>query len=303
MKLSPHLLPFLALLLSGVLWGASTPANILTLEEIPPFSLAFLRFLLATVILTPVFLVSGTHTPIHRRDLGKLIVLGLFGITLNIGTTFLGLTLTTGLDAVAIFSLVPLLVAVASAIVLGEKLTKVNFFGQFLALSGAAAVALSPTGPTVNRFLGDLLLLVSAISVVIYIILSKELFRKYHSATITAFMFLVGVVTFAPLAGLELIQNPDWISGVSHQGLLGLAFIAIFTSVVAYLAFEWGLEHSTASLAGLIEHVQLLVGAVLAALILNEVLSTGFVLGSGLILVGIVFATRPSHHFRKAHAR
>lgn len=303
MKLSPHLLPFLALLLSGILWGASTPANKLTLEEIPPFTLAFLRFLLATVILTPVFLLKGTHTPIRRRDLGKLIVLGLFGITLNIGTTFLGLTLTTGLDAVAIFSLVPLLVAVASAIVLGEKLTKVNFFGQFLALSGAAAVALSPTGPTVNRFLGDLLLLVSAISVVIYIILSKELFRKYHSATITAFMFLVGVVTFAPLAGLELIQNPDWISGVSHQGLLGLAFIAIFTSVVAYLAFEWGLEHSTASLAGLIEHVQLLVGAVLAALILNEVLSTGFVLGSGLILVGIVFATRPSHHFRKAHAR
>lgn len=303
MKLSPHLLPFLALLLSGILWGASTPANKLTLEEIPPFTLAFLRFLLATVILTPVFLLNGTHTPIHRRDLGRLIVLGLFGITLNIGTTFLGLTLTTGLDAVAIFSLVPLLVAVASAVVLGEKLTRTNLFGQFLALAGVGAVALSPTGPTVNRLLGDLLLLVSAISVVIYIILSKELFRKYHSATITAFMFLVGVVTFAPLAGLELIQNPDWISGVSHQGLLGLAFIAIFTSVVAYLAFEWGLEHSTASLAGLIEHVQLLVGAVLSALILNEVLSTGFVLGSGLILVGIVFATRPSHHFRKAHAR
>lgn len=303
MKLSPHLLPFLALLLSGILWGASTPANKLTLEEIPPFTLAFLRFLLATVILTPVFLLSGTHTPIHKRDLGKLIVLGLFGITLNIGTTFLGLTMTTGLDAVAIFSLVPLLVAVASAVVLGEKLTRTNLFGQFLALSGVAAVALSPTGPASNRLLGDLLLLVSAISVVIYIILSKELFRKYHSATITAFMFLVGVVTFAPLAGLELLQNPDWISGVSHQGLLGLAFIAIFTSVVAYLAFEWGLEHSTASLAGLIEHVQLLVGAVLAALILNEVLSTGFVLGSGLILVGIVFATRPSHHFRKAHAR
>lgn len=303
MKPSPHLLPFLALLLSGVLWGASTPANKLTLEEIPPFTLAFLRFLLATVILTPVFLLSGTHTPIHRRDLGRLIVLGLFGITLNIGTTFLGLTMTTGLDAVAIFSLVPLLVAVASAVVLGEKLTRLNLFGQFLALAGVGAVALSPTGPTVNRLLGDLLLLVSAISVVIYIILSKELFRKYHSATITAFMFLVGVVTFAPLAGIELLQNQNWISGVSHQGLLGLAFIALFTSVIAYLAFEWGLEHSTASLAGLIEHVQLLVGAVLAALILNEVLSTGFVLGSGLILVGIVFATRPSHHFRKAHAR
>ncbi|HET7713525.1 MAG TPA: DMT family transporter [Patescibacteria group bacterium] len=303
MKLSAHLLPFLALLLSGILWGASTPANKLTLEEIPPFSLAFLRFLLATVILTPVFLLKGARTPIHRRDLGRLIVLGLFGITLNIGTTFVGLTMTTGLDAVAIFSMVPLLVAVASSIFLGEKLTKTNLFGQILALAGVGAVALSPTGPASNRLLGDALLLISAISVVFYIILSKELFRKYHSATITGFIFLVGVVTFAPLAGWELFQNPDWITGVTHQGLLGLGFIAIFTSVVAYLAFEWGLEHSTASLAGLIEHVQLLFGAVLSAVLLNELLSTGFVLGSGLILVGIVFATRPSHHFRKAHAR
>lgn len=303
MKLSKESLALGALLLSAAIWGASTPIAKAILTEIPPFSLAFFRFALASVILFALSVKLNRHTPIHQKDLPQLILIGLFAITLNIGFGFVGITYTTALDSIIFASITPIAIAAASTYFLGERFTKVNFVGQLLAVAGALIVVNSPTGDTSNRLLGDILLIGSGAAWVTSVILSKEIFRKYHSFTITSFIFLVGTVTFAPLALWEYLANPAWVTAASTNSWLGVVFQAIFTSVVAYLAFEWGLERSSATFAGLVEHFQLLVGAVLAGILLGEILSSGFVIGAGLILVGIVLATRPAHHYRKSHAR
>lgn len=243
------------------------------------------------------------HTPIRRSDLGKLILIGLFAISFNIGFGFVGIKLATALDSITFASMTPIAIALASVVFLGERMTKLNTIGQLVAFFGALAVINSPTGQAPDRMLGDILLALSGLSWVTSIILSKELFHRYHSFTITSVFFMVGIVTFALPAAGEYLQNPGWVGRVDPLAWAGVVFLAVFTSVVAYLAYEWGLEHSSASYAGVIEHFQLIIGAVAASLLLGEILSGGYVLGASLILIGIVLATRPSHHYRKAHAR
>lgn len=304
MTLSRSTLPFTLLVVSALIWGVSTPITKALLTEIPPFSLAFLRFLLASVVMSVIwFRYSDAHTPIRRDDLGKLVGTGLLAITANIGLGFVGITYTTALDSITFAAMTPIAIALASAVFLGEKLTRLNVIGQVLAFFGAMMVISSPTGPVVNRSLGDVLLILSGLCWVASVIWTKELFQRYHSLTITSTLFLVGTVTFAPLALGEYLRNPGWVSAVNLWGWAGVLFLAVFTSVIAYLAYEWGLEHSSASYAAVIEDWQLLVGAVTASLLLGELLSGGFVLGSSFILIGIVLATRPSHHLRKAHRR
>ncbi len=302
MGLTRRTLPFTLLLLSAAIWGVSTPITKALLTEIPPFSLAFLRFLLATVAMSVIwFRYSSAHTPIRRADLGKLILTGLFAITLNIGAGFIGVIYTTALDSITFASLTPIAIALASVAFLGEKLTRINVLGQILAFFGVIMVLGSPNGHVINRSLGDILLALSGLAWVVSVIWTKELFQRYHSLTIASVLLLIGTISFAPLAAGEYLQNPAWVTSVSIWGWAGVGFLAIFTSVVAYLAYEWGLEHTAASYAAIIQDLELLVGAITASLLLGEILSGGYVLGASMILLGIVLATRPSHHLRKAH--
>jgi drug/metabolite transporter (DMT)-like permease len=300
-KLSGHSLALLLLLLSAFIWGASTPVTKLILEEIPPLSLAFLRFLLATAIMATLTLWLNYHTPIRKSDVPRLALVGLLAPGLNISLGFVGLQMATALDSIIFASLTPIAIALAGVIFLKEVFTKVNLAGQILAFVGALVVLGSPTGDAPNRLVGDILLALSGLAWVAAVIISKEIFRKYHSFTITSFMFAIGTVVLAPLAAWEYLNNPTWLENVTASAWLGIVFLAVFTSVIAYLSFEWALERTTVSYSGIIEHFQLLVGAVLANLLLGEPLSTGFILGAGLVLIGIVFATRPAHHLRKAH--
>lgn len=304
MKLSPGALPLLLLILSAVIWGAATPIAKVTLTEIPLFIITFLRFLTATTVMAVIVTQSGLHTPIRKKHLLLLILAGLLDSTINLGLGYTGLNLSTALDVISIGATGPILVAAASSIFLKERLTRFNILGQLLALVGVLLVVTAPVdGSAPNRLLGDLLTFGAVLAASAGLILSKELFRAYHALTITSAVFLVGAISSAPLAALSHLQNPHWYETVSTGAWLGLAFLAIFSSVVAYLAFEWGLEHSTASAAGISGHFSVLTGAFLASVLLGEILSPGFILGAGLILLGVVLATRPTHHYRRTHLR
>lgn len=296
-------LPIFAIFSAAFIWGLSTPIAKAVITEIPPLTLGFFRFLLATVLFTALSMVFKYHTPVHKKDMPILITFALLSIPLNIGLGFLGIKYTTALDAITITALIPIILAVAGVFILGEKMSRLNIVGQAMALIGVLVVVSSPNGPTANRALGDVLLIFSSLSWVAGTILAKDLFTKYHSFTITGFMFVVGLIAFTPLALIEFVQNPNWIYHVSAMSWLGVVFLAVFTSVIAWLIFEWGLERSSATVAGVSTYLQLLVGAIAAAALLGELLSQGFVLGVALIILGVVLATRPVHHYRQSHHR
>jgi drug/metabolite transporter (DMT)-like permease len=299
--MSKKTLPILAIVLAAVIWGISAPVIKTAETQIPTFTLAFLRFVIATTLIVGISIKNRWDLPIRLSDLKLFVLTGLTGIVGNIAFVFLGLKYTTALDYLTFSCLAPILIAISGFFFLKEPLTRLNLTGQAVALIGAIIIIGTPNGPASNRLLGDFYLALSTICWASSIIFAKELFHRYSSFIVTAFIFLTGLIAFAPLALIEYFQNQNWGSQVDLLHWLAVLFLGIFTSIIAYLAFEWGLRHSLASVAGLVEHFQLLAGTVAAILLVGEFITQWFVIGAALVLIGVFFATRPAHHYHKRH--
>lgn len=279
----------------------------ITLQEFPPMSLAFLRFAFASLLLAPFFIMQSKKVKIDKKDLPKLIAIGILIITLNITFFFEGIRRTTAIDASILTQTVPMLSVLLGWWFLKEKTYPINLLGIALGLLGAAMIiGLSQivTGNySTNILIGNILIILASISWVAGAIVAKKILTKYSSLIVTAVAFLVGTVTFFIPASLEYIKNPGWIDHVTMLGYFGLAYMTILSSISAYFLFEWGLSKTSVITADLFHYIEPFVATLLAVSILGEKISASFLIGAVLIAAGAYLGTlaKEVHHRRKAH--
>ncbi|HEY5601063.1 MAG TPA: DMT family transporter [Patescibacteria group bacterium] len=278
------------------IWGVTVPAIKLSLEEIPPFSFAFLRFALAGILISPFFLADDAHHPIKRKDLPLLITLGLLGPTLSNALYYFGLQKTTALDAGFIHALFPIVMAIGSALFLKERLIKLRIIGAVIGTLGVAALIAQPIidydiKTAVYNSGGNVLIIGSLLTWAAYTIGSKEIFTKYSVLTITAFSFVVAMVSLLPFAVFEYLKNPNWVENVSNQSLFGLGIMVIFGSILAYLLYETAITSISAHRVGFVSNSQPLFTTIAAILILDEVLTKPLIIAAVLIIAGVILTT------------
>ncbi len=133
-------LPYIALLIAHLIWGANFVVAKITLQEFPPMSLAFLRFALASLFLAPFFLAQSKKVKIDKKDLPKLIAIGVLIITLNIAFFFEGIKRTTAIDASVLILTVPVLSVLLGWWFLKEKIYFINLVGIILGFLGAIII-------------------------------------------------------------------------------------------------------------------------------------------------------------------
>ncbi|MDO8498754.1 MAG: EamA family transporter [bacterium] len=300
--------PYTAIIIAHLIWGANFVVAKLTLQEFPPMSLAFLRFLLATVLLLPFVLIERDKMKVDREDLPALFSIGALMVTLNIAFFYAGLARTTATSASILTMIIPVLSILLSWIFLKEKIFTVNLIGIGTGLLGTVLIIGFPLlilgeqlSPQV--LIGNFLIILASIVWVIGAIISKKMLQKYSTLTITAIIFLVGVLTFAIPAVNEYIQNPLWINQVTPVGIFGLLFIAILSSVSAYFLFEWGLGRLGVIKADIFQYIEPIIATALAVVVLGEKLQTSFLIGASFIALGVYWSTlaKVHHSHHKAH--
>lgn len=285
----------IALLVAVFLWGPAPVITKLALVEIPQFSLGFLRSLLATAILLSLFYPRG-YFKIEKRDLVKFIAVGLTGSVFNVGFFFYGLQKTTASAAQAIFTIVPVINAVLAYFILREKIKPIQAGGVLIGLAGAVMVATG--GMEGGRFnsgalLGDFFIVLAAVSWVFYILISKNLSKRYSPFTITSWLFLVSLFAFMPLMIVENIVNGTvWLGQVSFVGLFGIFYQGVFASVLAFLAYQAGLAATSAFLAGVVLYLNPIFTTIVAAKVLDEKIGAQFLIGTFLIIAGSAASAR-----------
>lgn len=301
-------LPYLAIITAHSIWGIHFVVAKLTLQEIPPMSLAFLRFVLAFILLSPFLILESKKLKIAKEDLPKLIAVGVFMVTLNISFFFEGLTRTTATSASVLTMTVPVLSVLLGWWFLKEKVYVVNLAGLSLGFIGTVLTIGLPLIilglQSANEILlGNFLIIIASICWVIGAIISKDMLKKYSTLLVTAIIFLVGILTFFIPAVSEYLKNPSWTGQVTYLGLAGLFFIAAASSVSAYFLFEWGLSKLGVIKADLFQYIEPIVATTLAVILLNEKLRFSFVIGALLIALGVYWATlaKESHKHHKAH--
>lgn len=298
MKIPPA---YLFVLAASIIWGATPAIMKLTLNQIPLFSLAFIRMFLASFIL---FFFVHKKLQIKKGDFLKFISLALTGVTFNVGFFFLALTLTKAINAAFLAPSVPILTIVAAHIYLKEKFDPKLIFAGIIALIGILIVIGKPAGPTGPwEVLGNILLLASSLAWVIHEIIAKKLLKTYDSGTVTFYSMFIGAFTFLPFYFLELIDNPTWFQRVDTVGLLGLFYGIFFASLTAYWAWQKGLKSLPAGQASFFFYLDPISGAIFSYLLLGEKITSTLLVGGAFIALGVFLAEyrRKNHPLHTKH--
>lgn len=291
--MSKRSLGLLALLCTSFFWGFGPVITKIGLGEIPAFSFAFMRNILAFLILLP-FLFGMKHHWISKSDIPRFIAVGIFGSGLNALFFMSGLSLTNASTSAAIFATVPLVNAIAASFILRETPSVVRILGVGVGFLGSLMITLGPsflgTAVTGNT-IGNLLIFGAVLSWVTYIIVSKELLAKYSPLTLTAYLFLVSSIMLAPFAYYDFVTQPNWIMKVHWQGVAAICYGAIFAGILAYVFFQWGMKQTSAFTAGIFTYLQPPLAALFAIPVLGEKPTPILILGTVLILGGVFLAT------------
>lgn len=283
---------YLCLFVASIAWGLGAPIVKYTLQYSTPFNFLFWRFLLTAILALPIFIWYLQKHPLNTRYLPKMILAGILVTTINISLVISGFARTTALEGSLLISVSPLFVVIGGVIFLKEKLNKRAWIGISLALLGAVV---SIAGPLANNhssgsFLGNILILCGGLTWTVFVLLSKRWeaqgIKPFHIASIS---FFVGPVTFLPLAILEGGKLPS-LQNISPNAIFGILYLAIFCSIIAYSAYEFGLQKVQASKADVFNYLQSVWAAPLALVWLGESLSSTYLLGVILIVTGLILA-------------
>lgn len=300
-------LPYIALILAHTIWGIHFVVAKVTLQEFPTFTLAFLRFALASLLLLPFFLAHKQKLNVKKEHLPKLVAAGIFIITFNIAFFFAGIERTTAGQGSILTLIIPILSVVLGWSILHEKIYVPNLAGMGLGLLGTLIIIGLPNiflgnfSPT--NFLGNILILLASISFVIGAVFSREMLKIYPSLTVTFIAFLVGMITFFAPALNEYLQNPGWTANITLLGILGLSYIVVLSSISAYFLFEWGLSKTSLISADLFQYIEPFFATLFGVLFLSEVINLEFIIGAILIAGGVYLGTlaKEAHHRHKTH--
>ena len=299
-------LAFLLIILCTLFWGIGGPAIKYSFQFVSPFEFLFWRFLLVSIISFPILIWYLRTNPLSVSELQKLLTLSFFGTFLNLALVFLGLERTTVVETAIIGSLQPMFVAVAGAIFLKESLTRSKLFGIILAISGTVVAVINPIingGFGQGNFLGNLLVLLSILSWICFIMLSKKWespkIKPFH---ITSFSFFVGLISFFILSST--------VSGISQtltfptQAFPYIAYMAIFGSLLAFTLYEYALTKLEAAEVEIFGYLSPLWSIPIAILWLKEQFDPILIVSAILIITGIVIAERKERlkkHLRGHH--
>ncbi len=303
-------LPYIALILAHMIWGANFVVAKITLTEFPVMSLAFSRFLIASFLIIPFLLtLEKKEKTVKFKHLVQFFLVGLLLITFNIAFFYEGMNRTDAINASALTLIGPVFSVVGSWLFLREKIFKINLLGIFMGLVGALVIIGFPLLVLGNfagaNFLGNSLIILSTASYTAGAILSKRMLSTYNPLALTAVLFIVGWITFLVPAALDYIKNPTWVNHVSILGLLGFFFITILSSVCAFFLLIWALSKIELFQANLVQYIEPAIAATLAVPLLHERISYSFIIGTCLIVLGVYWGTlsKQEHHhqFHRHH--
>ena len=284
---------------AAIIWGATAPIMKLTLEEIPVFSLAFLRMAFASLILGLFILERSDNISslifknlkIAKVDFSRFFWAAITGVTLNLTLFFIGLKLTQAILAAFLVASVPIFTMIAAHIYLKEKFTMRLIIASLVAFAGVAAIIGKVNGEFDSRALiGNILLLLATLSWVAHEIIAKKLLKVYDGSVVTFYSMAIGAVTFLPLFLWEFVASPQWITNVTTKGFAGLIFGIFFASLTAYWAWNKGLKLLPASHAAFFFYLDPISGAILSMILLGEKLTPTLIIGGFLIAAAVFMA-------------
>lgn len=285
---------YLALVLTSILWGLAPLATKVALWEMRPFTLSWLRFAFALVIIIPIFFFKKGKLP-KRQDFLKIILItSLAG--LNVAFFVWGIQFTTTITSSLIYTSVPILTALGGFIFLKEKISPLQILGMIVAFLGVTLLIFLPLIEKDSRweigsFSGNLFIALAAFTFAGYTLGSRQLSLRFSPLIITTVSIFISLLIFTFLFPFELIKDSQWTALVTSKSVFAVFYLGLGATVVTFFLYQWIIKATNAFVASLNLYLQPLVTGIAGVLILKEKITFIFLLGAVLIVLGVFLAT------------
>lgn len=252
-----------------------------------PYGLNILRASIAVLLFWLLWLFGKTAAGIQRKHWGRFALCGLTGICINQMLFIKGLTLTSTIHAALLALVTPIVVTLFALWILKERFTLAKALGLSLGIGGAVFLILQREAGqhATNYLLGDVLIVINAISYSVYFILVKPLMREYSTLHVTRWVFTIGLFLLMPFGARQTLAI-EW-NLFGWRQVVSLLYVAVPGTFLAYYFNAYGIQKLGASVTGAYIYTQPVFAVAIAILFLDEQISWQKILSALLIFAGV----------------
>jgi len=276
--------------IAAILFGASVVAVRVAVQDIPPFTLAILRFGQGGFLLLLLLLIwTRDLLRIRWRDVPYLVLLGVIFFTIFPVTFNASLRLTEASRGALMLATMPLWSVLLARVAKRERLSTQQISGVLLTFAGVGVVlaerGLTFAGTSLS-LVGDALMLVTAVCGAVYGVLAKRMLTRYKAMTVTAYTMMFGTLLLVPAAFFEDFSSV--MARMRPDTVMLVLFLGIFGGAIGYFLWTFALTRLSPTQVAVYANLNPMIATLLGATLLAEKLTGMFMAGFAAVLAGVL---------------
>ena len=283
----------IAVSIATLIYGVTyTIAKDVMPNYIKPYGFILLRVSSATLIFWTVGLFTKQQK-IEKSDYKKILIASFFGITINMLAFFKGLSLTSPISASVMMVTSPIMVLIFSSVLIRKPIGKQRILGVFIGLVGALfliTLGNSSTGTSTNSAFGNFLVFLNAASYGLYLVLAKDLVKKYNPIVFIKWLYLFGLIFVIPFGYAELTAVV-W-QEIPTNIYWNISFVLLFTTCITYLFNLYGLSKLKPTTVSVFIYLQPVIATIYALIVGSDSLNLVKLCATLLIFLGVYLVTK-----------
>ena len=279
-----------ALILAAIFWGLNFAATKYAADFLPQLFIVAFRFIGGGLLLLLVLRILEPESRLRRKDILPMLGLGCFGIgAAQTGFTY-GISLTSAASTGLVFTTAPVWGMLLGFLLGLERPGGRGVLGVALCILGVGIVFYGGLSSVEDSLLGDLLILLAAMCVGAYTVLSMTMLERHTPLAVATYPTLFGGPAIL-LLSIPYLGDVEW-GSVGVGPWMALVYSAILATAFAFAAWQRGISRIGANRVLVYQYLITLTGVTSGIIFFGENLGIEKILGGAVILLGVYLARR-----------
>lgn len=281
-----------ALFSANVIFGINNPVSRTLMPEIlSPYTLTFFRLSGGMLLFwTASLFIKKEKVP--AKDILLLFFASLFALTLNQLPFFVGLSMTSPIDASIVVTMLPIVTMILAAIFIKEPITLMKAVGVLVGASGALLIVFNNHTAHAgdSNFWGNVVVFGAVTSFAIYLTLFKNLITRYSPITVMKWMFLFGFIVCFPFCYKPVMQTDFTLLSAGTYWRVG--YVVLFATFLGYLLIPIGQKRLRPTTLSMYNYLQPIMASLVAIFIGIDSFGYEQALAGLLVFSGVYIVTQ-----------
>lgn len=268
-------------------WGSMFIAAKLAYEAITGLTLLFLRYIIALLLLSFVYR-KRPKPSLTRTDRKHILLIGVLGYCFSIALQLIGTSMVAASMASIINTITPVAILLFAALLLGERTSPKEVLGIIVTVLGSVPIV--GGADATSSVLGIVLNFVGMAFWGLSSVMIRKSCANIDGVWVTMYGMLVAAIVDIPFMAVDIARNGLELSAFTPTVILAILWIGLVPTAAANLFWSKALERLPAATCSLFYASLPITTALLGVIMLGEVLTQKFMLGSLVIILGMLLA-------------